>query len=133
MSHFALINDDGIVQTITVGSNNDLEEGYQWLIDNIGGTWVKTSYNTRGGVHYNPETGQPSADQSKALRKNYASIGGTYDSVRDAFIARKPYPSWILDEETCVWNAPIPNPTFELNKTHYWSEEEQNWKPTLLP
>jgi len=132
MSHFALINENGIVQTITVGNNNEPDEGYQWLIDNIGGTWIQTSCNTRGGVHYNPETGEPSADQSKALRKNYAIIGGIYDSVRDAFIAPKPYPSWILDEQTCEWDAPIPNPTFELNKSHFWSEDEQTWKEILI-
>jgi hypothetical protein len=132
MSHFALINENGIVENITVGNNNDPGEGYQWLVDNIGGTWIKTSYNTRGGVHYNPETGQPSADQSKALRKNYASIGGTYDSVRDAFIPRKPYPSWVLDEQTCQWKSTIPYPTEDPTKTYYWNEEEQTWKEVLI-
>jgi hypothetical protein len=132
MSHFALINENGIVQNITVGNNNEPDEGYQWLIDNLGGTWIKTSFNTRGGVHYNPETGQPSADQSKALRKNYAIIGGTYDSVRDAFIAPKPYPSWTLDEQKCIWESPIPYPPIDPTKTYYWNEQEQVWKEVLI-
>ena len=133
MSHFAQIDENGIVQNITVGNNNESDEGYQWLIDNIGGTWIKTSYNTKGGIHYNPETGEPSTDQTKALRKNYAIIGGTYDSLHDAFISPKPYPSWVLNEVTFEWNAPIPMPTLEVGLIHFWSEEEQLWKSTTIP
>jgi hypothetical protein len=83
-------------------------------VDTSPGTWIQTSYNTRGGVH--SLGGTP-------LRKNYAGIGYTYDSQRDAFIPPKPYASWTLDEETCLWNAPVARP--EGNYT--WNEDEQSW------
>lgn len=95
MSHWAEINQNNIVLRVTVGDNNEPDEGYQWLIDNLGGTWVKTSYNTFAGVH--KEGGTP-------FRKNFAGIGFTYDSIRDAFIPQKPETgNWELDEETCLW------------------------------
>jgi hypothetical protein len=95
MAHWAEIDVDNVVTRVTVGDNNDLDEGYQWLIDNLGGTWIKTSYNTRGGVH--TEGGTP-------LRKNFAGLGYTYDEIRDAFIPPKPTEGdWELDEETCLW------------------------------
>ena len=95
MAHWAKIDENNIVVNVTVGSNEDLDQGYQWLIDNLGGTWIKTSYNTKGGIHL--EGGLP-------LRKNYAGIGYTYDSVRDAFIPPMPEGiGWTLNEETCRW------------------------------
>ena len=95
MSHWAEINQNNIVLRVTVGDNNEPDEGYQWLIDNLGGTWVKTSYNTFAGVH--KEGGTP-------FRKNFAGIGFTYDSIRDAFIPQEPETgNWELDEETCLW------------------------------
>jgi len=108
MAHWAEIDENSVVLRITVGDNNDLDEGYQWLIDNLGGTWIKTSYNTYGGVH--KEGGTP-------LRKNYAGIGFTYDSTRDAFIAPKPNDftdedgnsfTFVLNEDTCLWEAIAP-------------------------
>lgn len=96
MAHWAEINENNIVLRVLVGSNDDADEGYQWLIDNLGGTWIKTSYNTIGGVHQ--LGGIP-------LRKNYAGIGYTYDSVRDAFIPPKPENiNCVLNEETCLWD-----------------------------
>lgn len=94
MAHWAEIDKDNIVLRVTVGSNDMPDEGYQWLIDNLGGTWVKTSYNTLGGVHKLGGT---------SLRKNYAGIGFTYDESRDAFIPPKPEGNWSLNEETCLW------------------------------
>jgi hypothetical protein len=105
MAHWAKIDDNNIVIEIIVTDNNDPngDEGYQWLIDNLGGRWVKTSYNTFSGVH--KEGGTP-------LRKNYATIGGTYDKQRDAFIPPKPSETknwqgfpvvFDLDEDTCQW------------------------------
>lgn len=96
MAHWAEIDENNIVLRVTVGDNNDPsgDEGYQWLIDNLGGIWVKTSYNTYGGIH---ELG------GTPFRKNYAGIGFTYDPIRDAFIPPKPEGNWILDEETCLW------------------------------
>ena len=97
MAHWAEIDENGIVLRVTVGSNDDADEGYQWLIDNLGGTWVKTSYNTTGGVH--TLGGTP-------LRKNYAGVGYTYDSERDAFIPPKPEDGdFVLNEDTCQWES----------------------------
>ena len=87
--------------------------------------WIQTSYNTRGGVHYKPESNEPSSDQSKALRKNYAGIGYTYDRERDAFISPKPYESWLLNDDTCLWEAPVPYPND--GKSYYWDEDTQSW------
>jgi hypothetical protein len=121
MAHWAEIDENNIVVRVTVGD----DDGHDWLIENLGGVWVQTSYNTRGGVHYNPETGEPSDDQSKALRYNYAGIGFTYDEDRDAFIPPKPYPSWVLDEATCLWEAPVAYP--EDGNVYTWDEELQEW------
>jgi hypothetical protein len=98
MAHWAEIDENGIVLRVTVGSNDDADEGYQWLIENLGGTWVKTSYNTQGGVH--TLGGIP-------LRKNYAGIGYTYNSERDAFIPPRPEieGEWVLNEDTCLWET----------------------------
>ena len=109
MAHWAELDENNIVLRVTVGSNDDPDEGYQWLIDNLGGTWVKTSFNTYGGVHKNGGT---------PLRKNYACIGFIYDETRDAFIPPKPSITeninnepitWELNEDTCLWEA-IPAP-----------------------
>ncbi len=97
MAHWAELDESNIVLRVTVGDNNDSngDEGYQWLINNLGGTWIKTSYNTKGGVP--KEGGTP-------LRKNFAGVGYTYDEERDAFISPKPETgNWELDEDTCLW------------------------------
>jgi hypothetical protein len=120
MSHFAKVN-NGIVEQVIVAE----PEFFQTFVDTSPGEWIQTSYNTRGGVHYNPETGEPSADQTKALRKNYAGVGYTYDAQRDAFSPPKPYASWTLDEDTCRWNAPVPYPNDD--KRYNWNEETQSW------
>lgn len=107
---------------ITVGKNED----------DLPGNWEeyygakRTSYNTRGGVYYDSNTNEPAQDQSKAFRKNYAGIGYTYDSVRDAFIPPKPFASWILNEDSCLWEAPVPYPTDNL--VYAWDEESLTWK-----
>ena len=126
MAHFAKVN-NGIVEQVIVAE----PEFFDTFVDSSPGQWIQTSYNTRGGVHYNPETGEPSADQSKALRKNYAGLGYTYDAGRDAFIPPKPYPSWVLNEDTCLWESPVPYPTDvgteENPKRYTWDEEAVNW------
>ena len=93
-----------IVQNDSISDEARKEE----LVALFGDDWILTDKQTRGGVHYDPETGEPSADQSKALRKNYAGTGFTYDEARDAFIPPKPDPTeevfeWVLNEETCLW------------------------------
>jgi hypothetical protein len=99
-------------------------------IDSSPGKWVQTSYNTRGGMHLNADF-TPSSTQEKALRKNYAAIGGTYDTAKDAFIPPKPtaFPSWVVDEETCLWIPPVAKPTAELssNQRYQWNEQNQTW------
>jgi hypothetical protein len=128
VSHWAELDENNIVVRVLVGDNNDPngDEGYQWLIDNLGGLWVKTSYNTKNGIYYSDLDNRiPSADQSKALRKNYASVGYTYNKDKDAFIPPKPYDSWLLDEDTCWWEAPVPHPTDD--KMYTWDEDTTSW------
>ena len=107
---------------VTVGRDEDEELA---LCARTGDTYRQTSYNTRGGVHYDPVTGQPSADQTKAFRKNYAGIGYRYDIDRDAFIPPKPYPSWVLNEDTCLWDAPVPMPSD--GNMYQWDEATTSW------
>jgi hypothetical protein len=118
MAHWAELDENNVVTRVLVGDNNDPngDEGYQWLIDNLGGTWVKTSYNARAGKRVDPETNEDTNEPG--FRKNYAGIGYTYDATRDAFIP--PMPSitipdlenegqtkevtWVLNEDTCGWD-----------------------------
>jgi hypothetical protein len=124
MSHFAKLNADNIVIFVTAGRQEDDGKELE-LSERTGEVYKQTSYNTRGGVHYNAETGEPSADQSKALRKNYAGLGYSYDSERDAFVSPKPYDSWVLDEETCLWIPPVSRPQDEA--LYIWDEATLSW------
>ena len=110
MSHFAKVI-DGIVTEVLVIDQDVIDTG----LFGDPALWVQTSYNTFGGQH--PE-GRP-------LRKNYASVGYTYDSVRDAFIPPSPFPSWTLNEDTCLWDAPTPYP--DDDKSYYWDEATLTW------
>jgi len=121
MSHFAKVN-NGIVEQVIVAE----PEFFQTFVDSSPGEWIQTSYNTRGGIHYQPNSNTPSEDQSKALRKNYAGIGMIYDYERDAFMAPQPYPSWILDEFSCLWEPPVPRP--EDGQQYTWNENNQSWE-----
>lgn len=116
MAHWAKVNSDGIVEQVIAVSNDKPNEGYDWVTATFGGTWIQTSYNTVGGQHLTGGT---------PLRKNYAGIGYTYDSVRDAFIEPQPYPSWILNEVSCLWEAPVPYPAD--GKAYGWDEESISW------
>jgi hypothetical protein len=107
MAHYALI-EDGVVVNVLVAEQD--------FIDTMSGTWVQTSYNTQAGVHLLGGT---------PLRKNYAGIGMVYDVDRDAFYVPQRYPSWSLNEDTCIWEAPVAHPTDELNYT--WDEETLSW------
>lgn len=131
MAHWAELDSNNVVTRVLVGDNNDPagDEGYQWLIDNLGGTWVKTSYNAVGGKWRNPETNE--ITENPGFRKNYAGIGYTYDSGRDAFIPPKPFNSWVLDENTCLWNAPVAYPND--GQFYTWNEETANWDLVELP
>ena len=106
MSHWAEIDVNNVVQRVLVGDNNEPDEGHTWLIENLGGTWIQTSYNAR-------------------IRKHYAGIGYTYDPDLDAFIPPQPYPSWTLDAD-CNWQPPTPRPQGDYMYT--WNESTLEWE-----
>ena len=124
MAHFAKLGENNIVVFVTVGRDEDNGKENE-LTARTGDVYKQTSYNTRGGVHYDPITNETSVDQSKAFRKNYAGIGYTYDVSRDAFIPPKPFASWVLNETTANWDAPVPMPT--NGKMYRWDEETIQW------
>jgi len=118
MSHFAEIDGEGTVLRVLVVADDKESRGQEFLADDLGlgGTWKKTSYNTVGGVHSNGGT---------PFRKNFAGIGYKYDAAKDAFIPPKPFESWILDEETCLWGSPVSYPTD--GDFYVWDEETLAW------
>jgi hypothetical protein len=109
MAHFAELDNNNIVLRVLVTDNNDPnnDEGYQWLVNNLGGRWIQTSFSGR-------------------IRKNFAGINFIYDPERDAFIAPKPFSKWVLNEETCQWEAPIPYPTDGL--IYVWNDNKTEWE-----
>lgn len=118
MAHFAEIDQNGNVLRVIVVNNSDIldsngneseEIGKQFCTNLLGGSWIQTSYNSK-------------------IRKNYAGIGYTYDQARDAFIPPKPFQSWVLDESTCNWVAPLPMPSDSDQFEYFWKEETQNWE-----
>lgn len=111
MSHFAKVV-DGLVAQVIVAE----PEFFDTFVDSSPGTWIQTSYNTRGGVHANGGT---------PLRKNYAGIGYTYDAGRDAFIPPKPFSKWVLNETTCLWDAPTQMPNGD--NQYLWDDDAGNW------
>lgn len=118
MAHYAFLDENNLVTEVIVGKNEN-EDGIdweQWYGDFRGQVCKRTSYNTQGGVHLTG--GIP-------YRKNYAAIGDIYDPIRDAFISAQPFPSWVLNEDSCLWEAPKPYPLDGLMYT--WNEEVQEW------
>ena len=120
MAHYALLDENGVVVSVFVGKNEDEAPGNWETYYNA----KKTSYNTRGGIHYGQD-GLPDGEQG--FRKNYAGAGYTYDAVRDAFIPPKPFESWVLNEQTCLWSAPIPMPELADNQSADWDETTFSW------
>ena len=130
MASFAKLNSNNIVTTVVSVVNEVIKDSNGVEQENIGieflknlygqeTNWKQTSYNTHGGVHSNNKT---------PFRKNHAGIGFQYDSQRDAFIPPKPYNSWVINEETCNWDAPIPLPSdASIDKRYIWNEETQSW------
>lgn len=106
MAHWAELDENNIVIRVVVGDNNEPDEGYQWIIENLGGRWIKTSYNNN-------------------FRKTYAAEGFKYDESLDIFIRPKPYESWIFDENSLDWQAPEPKP--DTSDICYWDEDTKNW------
>jgi len=127
MGHYAKVTNGVVIAVIVADQDYINKQADKWA-------WIQTSYNMRGGVYYDSTTGQPHKDQSLVekeagrKRKNYAGIGYRYDFDRDAFIPPTPYPSWKLNEDTCLWDAPIPYPND--NKQYIWNETEQEWTYT---
>lgn len=113
MAHYAKINDENKVENVIVAEQD--------FIDTLEGRYIQTSYNTHAGVHYQPDTDIPSEDQSKALRKNFACVDMIYDEERDAFYTVRPFDSYVLNEDTCVWQPPLPKP--DNVKKWGWNEE----------
>ena len=124
MAHYAKIVDNIVTRVIVAEA-----DFFDTFVDDSPGTWVQTSYNTYGGVHYERNDdgglGDPSKDQSKALRKNYAGLAFTYDSVRDAFIPPRPFNSWTLNEDSCLWEPPVAYP--DDGKVYVWNDSISNW------
>jgi hypothetical protein len=118
MSHYAKVLNQ-IVQKVIVAD----EEFFDTFVDNSPGSWIQTSYNTRGGVHYQPNSNTPSDDQSLALRKNFAGVGYHYDGT--GFYAPQPYNSWTLNSTSYLWEPPVANPND--GKTYNWNETDQQW------
>jgi len=116
MAHYAYVDGRNIVTQVVVGKNEDepLPEGVASWEEYYGA--IRCSYNTHGNVHANGGT---------PFRKNYPGIGYTWDPVRDAFIPPKPYASWVLNEDSCLWDAPVPMP--EDGQNYYWDEETTSW------
>lgn len=123
MAHYAKVINN-IVENVIVADEDVIQSG----LFGDPNLWLKTSYNTKGGIYYTPNTTTPDPDQSKAFRKNFAQPGYTYDSQRDAFIPPgPPYPSWQLDETSCTWKAPVEMPA-DITSVYYWDEPTISWK-----
>jgi len=103
MAHWAELDENNVVLRVVVGNNSDPDEGYAWIVENLGGRWIQTSYNNR-------------------IRKQYAGIGFTYDEEADVFVASKPFPTWVLDENH-DWQPPVPKPEGD----YWWDEDAQEW------
>ena len=124
MSHYAKVENEIVTRVIVAEP-----EYFDNYVDDTPGKWIKTSYNMRGGVYHIDNT--PAGDQSvidgdeARQRKNYAGKGFTYDETRDAFIPPKPFPSWVLNETTCLWDAPVAYP--DDGNEYQWNEDTQTW------
>ena len=137
MAHFAQIGLNNIVKNVIVVSEEYFEDenggrseeaAIRRLVKDTGHlTWVQTSCNTRYGKYWDCDDVSIESTAKPPLRKNFAIIGGTYDADRDAFIAQKQFNSWVLDEDTCHWVPPIPDPHLEDGNWYDWNEATQSW------
>ena len=125
MAHFAELDENDTVLRVIVVSDENAIDGEVFCNNLLGGSWKQTSYNTHGGVHYDPDTGIP--DDGVAFRKNYAGKGYVFDDGRNAFMTAQPYPSWTLDEDTCYWEPPVPKPLPKFGGYYKWDEPTVNW------
>lgn len=126
MAHYAKVT-DGVVTQVIVAE----PEFFDTFVDTTPGEWLKTSYNMRGGVYYDPATNEAATDQSVITgdegreRKNYAGVAFTYDRDRNAFIPPQPYASWTLNDTSCLWEAPVAYPTD--GEMYTWNEDTTSW------
>lgn len=118
MAHYAKVLNGKVIDIIVAD-----KEFFDTFVDSSAGKWIQTSYNTRGNIHYDPVTNQP--DGGEPLRYNYAVVNGNYDSEADAFYSNQPYPSWILNTDTYIWEAPVPIP--DSTKAYRWDEDTTSW------
>jgi hypothetical protein len=124
MGHFAKVVDGKVSQVIVAEP-----DFFDTFVDSSPGQWIQTSYNTRGNVHYAPNSNEP--DGEPALRGNYAGIGYTYDNINDVFYAPRPYDSWVLSQTTWLWVAPVTYP--DDGKVYVWDEATTSWKEVEQP
>jgi hypothetical protein len=135
MAHFAQIDENNIVQQVLVIDQAEIDTGNWGDPTN----WIQTSYNTKGGVYYTPNTSTPDPDQSKAFRKNYAGIGFTWlpnGPQGEGFTPPQPYPSWTMDSFSYLWNPPVAKPArpWPPGVANYeWDESTQSWIPIYAP
>lgn len=132
MAHYAKILENTVIDVIVAEA-----EYIESLVDSSPGQWLQTSYNIRGGVYYDPETGEVAADQSVITgdagreRKNYAGVGFTYDEDRNAFIPPQPFQSWNLNDTTCLWEAPVAHPNddnlYQWDEDAYQADNTTGW------
>ena len=126
MGHFAKVVSGKVTKVIVAEASF-----FDNFVDSSPGSWIQTSYNTRGGIHYEANSNNVSEDQSKALRGNYAGIGYTYDSTLDAFYPPQPFTSWNLDTGSYLWEAPVAYPTGDAtgsySGSYEWNEDTTNW------
>ena len=128
MGHYAKVLNTIVSEVIVADA-----DFFTTFVDSSPGAWIQTSYNTHGGIHYIPNSNppEPSPDQSKALRANYAGIGYTYDQANDVFYAPQPYPSWTISAPTWIWQPPVPYPTD--GKMYTWDEATTSWVEITTP
>lgn len=118
MAHYAKVLNK-VVQKVIVAES----DFFNTFVDDSAGSWIQTSYNTRGGVHYQPNSNTPSIDQSLALRKNFAGVGYSYDGI--GFYPPKPYDSWLFNSTTYLWDAPVSYP--DDGQQYKWDEDTTSW------
>lgn len=123
MGHFAKVSSGKVVNVIVAEP-----EFFDTFVDSSPGEWIQTSYNTRGNLHYAPNSNTP--DDGVALRGNFAGVGYTYDRTHDVFYAESPYPSWVLNNTTWLWEPPIPFPTD--GKPYKWNETDKKWDEVTI-
>lgn len=122
MAHYAKVLNGKVINSIV--AEQDFMDNF---VDSTPGEWIQTSYNTRGGVHYQSDGVTPSEDQSKALRKNFGSKGMEYDADADAFHEPQPFPSWTLNTTSYLWEPPVEEPTADETTEYVWNEETTSW------